>query len=124
MTAFDRLAWRCSWLAPAGLLAALGAVVLDAVAGRWDSAPSPWRNLLPVLALGAGAVGVVAHLVVQYHAVKAGSFSFANSQERSKVEVALRFNMAYGRWRALMRSRHPELRPHDTSPDRPGHGDQ
>ncbi len=116
MTAFDRLAWRCSWVAPAGLAAALVAVGIDAIATALGRASvNGWHALLVPLALGAGTLGGLAHLVVHYHAVKAGSFS--NRVDRAKVGVAVHFN-AYAKWRALMRSEHPELRPQSSREDR------
>jgi hypothetical protein len=66
--------------------------------GRW----------LAIVAFGMGALGVLAHLVVHYHAVRAGSFS--SHVDRRKLDVGLRFGIGYGAWRELMHSEHPELR--------------
>ena len=120
MTAFDRLAWRCSWIAPAGLGIALGVVLFDAIVTRSGVAIVGWKELAPVLALVAAVVGVLAGLVVRYHIVKAGSFSSVDRRERSQVEGLLHFDMGYARWRTLMRVQHPELRPHD-SPEQTSH---
>ena len=120
MTPFDRLSWWCSWLAPAGIGAATAALLLEALAAARGVDPNGWRAALPAVALVAGCVGVLAHMVVQYHAVKAGSFPSARRRERDKVEAGLRFGLRYGGWRALMRSEHPELRGRR---DRPGRTD-
>jgi hypothetical protein len=108
MTSFDRLAWRCSWVAPWALFACLGAILLDCVAAAWKVGRPEWREYLPIVALCSGCVGIVAHVILQYHVVRAGSF--APDVSRSRLEVALRFNTGYAFWRDLMRVRHPELR--------------
>src|SRR5215470_11533967 len=105
MTPFDKLAWWCSWVAPSSLALAGAAIVLEVIAKELGSV-SDWRSLLGPLALCAGAIGVLAHLIVHYHAVKPGSFTGAD--ERSKLGVAVHFG-AYGRWRQSMRAKHPEL---------------
>src|SRR5262245_42172777 len=105
MTPFDKLAWWCSWVAPASLAAAGAAIVLEVIAKESGSA-SEWRSFLGPIALCAGAVGVLAHVIVHYHAVKPGSFT--GPDQRSKLEVAVHFG-AYGRWRDAMRAKHPEL---------------
>ena len=108
VTSFDRLAWRCSWVAPVALTAALAAVALH-MARVLGSATQSLGQYLPAFAMAAAVVGLLAHLVVQYHAVRPGSFS--DRVRRQKVEVALRLAMGYGVWREAMREQHPELRP-------------
>jgi hypothetical protein len=108
MRPFDRLSWWCSWLAPAGIGVATAALLLEALAAVRGVDPNGWRAALPAVALAAGCVGVVAHMVVQHHSVK-GSFPSSRRRERDDVEAGLRFGL-HGGWRALMRSEHPELR--------------
>ena len=125
MTRFDRLAWRCSWVAPAAWTAALALFILAMAATRAEQQgrADGWRGLVPVGALVAVAAATLAHLIVHHHAVKAGSFPSMGAAERSKLEVALRFRMNYARWRDRMRSEHPELRTrHNRQPQASGHG--
>jgi len=107
MTPLDRLAWRCSWAAPAAFIIAIAVVVVDATFGVARTANRGLRDYLPIAALAIGAVGLVAHLVVHYHAVRPGSFR--PNVDRLKLDAALRF-MGYSTWRELMRAEHPELR--------------
>lgn len=107
MTPFDKLAWRCSSIAPVTFLIALGAVVLDSAAGSAGGRLNVVRAYLPVMALLLALLGLLAHMVVHYHAIRVGSFPRDNS---SKLETALLFNVGYGKWRTLMRAQHPELR--------------
>jgi hypothetical protein len=106
MSALDRLAWRCRRIAPAGMVCALVLLLLCrlVVVGRWQS-------LLPVLALVTACVGGVAHLIVQYHSVRAGSFS-ATVERRGEMKwhVPMQVSLGFGWWRDQMRAQHPELR--------------
>jgi hypothetical protein len=54
-------------------------------------------------------VGMCAHMVVQYHAVKPGNVP--PGTDRDKLVVSMRWSLTYSKWRTLMRARHPELRP-------------
>jgi hypothetical protein len=108
MTSFDRCAWRCSWLAPLGLVIGAGAlVVMLAMRGR-NTLGSGWQSAIPVAAVAAFMVGLLADAIVRYHVQKAGTFS--RKVDREEVTSALHFGLGYGTWRALMRREHPELR--------------
>jgi hypothetical protein len=76
----------------------------------WETGAHGWRTLVPVGVLIALGVGVLAHMIVHYHAVKAGSFRNIGVSERKRLELALHFRMNYARWRDRMRAEHPELR--------------
>jgi uncharacterized membrane protein YidH (DUF202 family) len=105
MTRFDKLAWRCSSIAPVAFLIAIGAIVLDWAAGARVTSV---RAYLPAIALLLAVLGLAAHMIVHYHAIKAGTFP--RGTNRSKLEISMRFNLGYGKWRTLMRAQHPELR--------------
>src|SRR5512134_1130569 len=103
MTGFDRLAWRCSYVAPWALV---GAIVSGILASRDASRSNLYAGLAVILA----CVGILAHMVVHYHAVRPASFRRA--KERSRLEVAAYFSN-YAPWRQQMRAEHPELRTGD-----------
>ncbi len=77
--------------------------------GSLGSLAQSLGQYLTAFAMAAAAVGLLAHLLVHYHAVRAGSFS--DRARREKVEAALRLATGYGVWREAMREQHPELRP-------------
>ncbi len=111
MTALDRLAWRCSWVAPRALAAALVVVVLDRAAALMGVTPDGWRSYLPIAAVVGAGIGLLAHLVVQYHVFRSGGSSRSDESRPTESEQALQIDLAYLRWRNLMREEHPELRP-------------
>ena len=108
MTPFDRLAWRCSSLARGALLGALVGLGLHWSTLAADVLPSVVREFLPVTVVVLAFIGVVAHMVVDYHAVKAGTFP--PHVDRSRLQASLQFDPGHRRWRGLMRELHPELR--------------
>jgi len=109
MKTFDRLAWRCSWISPVAWLTGFAALFVYMESMRrqvWQE----WQGVAIMVACVSWAVGLLSHSVVQYHAIKAWSFSSLNHRERNRLEVALRFAGGYGSWRDHMRTEHPELR--------------
>ena len=108
MTSFDRLAWRCSSIAPVAFLAAIGALLLYWAGGGVGTEPSAAQPYLPVVAFLLIFLGLAAHMVVHYHAVKSGTFP--PGTDRARLEVSVRWGFLYARWRTLMRAQHPELR--------------
>src|SRR5882724_3440814 len=100
MTEFDRLAWYCSVLAPVGWTVAALAFVLSLVMAR-PALPDPGLiGLLPIIALGAASLGLIANAVLVYHVLKAGVFS---AEERSALLLDLWLGIGYQRWRSTMR---------------------
>jgi hypothetical protein len=120
MKPFDRLAWRCSWIAPIGLVAGFVSLFAYMEAVRRQVGEN-WRTTFVVVSFVSWSIGVVTHLVVHYHAIKAGSLSSLKAHERDRLDVALRFSGGYGAWRSHMRREHPELRgdrkPRDNATD-------
>jgi hypothetical protein len=109
MTPFDRLAWRCSWVAPfAGCAGVLTLLISIAVARRRPE--SDLYDALVILTFASWGIGLLSHFVVHYHALKAGSLGLMGLGERARLDVALRFGGGYAWWRAHMRRVHPELR--------------
>ena len=109
MKPLDRLAWRCSWIAPISLVTAFASLLAYMEAVRRQTGEN-WRTAILLVSFVAGSLGILAHLVVHYHAIKAGSFRSLKSSERDQLDVALRFSGGYGAWRSHMRREHPELR--------------
>ena len=102
MTRFDRVAWFCSWCAPLGFGVALCAILLNVA--LHTGAAAELRDLLPMIALGAGVLGLVSHTVLTYHVLKA---SFLTAAERSVLLRALYLGAGYAQWRATMRGEIP-----------------
>ena len=105
MTPFDRLAWRCSSIARGAFLGALLGLGLQWSTFAMDL-PISVREYLPITVVLLAFVGLVAHMVVDYHAVKAGTFP--PHVDRSRLQTSLQ--LGHGSWRKLMREQHPELR--------------
>ena len=101
MTTFDRVAWACSWLAPVGWLLALAAFLLSLVMGRPAAAASDGSASLPVVALAAASLGLIAHTILGYHVLRARAFT---PEERSGLWRDYLLGLGYRRWRSTMRS--------------------
>src|SRR4051794_11432197 len=101
MTTFDRVAWTCSWLAPAGWLLALAAFSLSLVIGRPAATVSDVSTSLPAVALAAASLGLIAHTILGYHVLKARAFT---PEERSRLWRDYLLGLGYRRWRRTMRS--------------------
>lgn len=102
MTRFDRVAWFCSWCAPLGFGIAVGASLLRVALPNGSAAEL--RELLSMIALGAGVLALLGHAVLTYHILKA---SFLTATERSALVRALYFGAGYTQWRATMRGEIP-----------------
>jgi len=101
MTSFDRFAWLCSRWAPFGFGLAVAAVVASLVL-RGGSLPG--LQALPLVAIGAGMSGLVAHGVLAYHVASA---TFLTSDERRTLMRALHASGGYARWRATLQGEIP-----------------
>jgi len=100
MTNFDRMAWYCSWLAPAGWIAALLAFLLTLAVGRQALANTVVQASLPLLALAGAGLGLAAHTILGYHVLKSRVFS---SEERQALWRNYLVGLGYQRWRNVMR---------------------
>jgi hypothetical protein len=100
MTTFDRVAWYCSWLAPAGWIIALLAFLLSVGVGRQALLTLAAQDSLPALALLGASVGLVAHTILGYHVLKSPVFS---SEERQDLWRNYMVGLGYHRWRRIMR---------------------
>ena len=97
MSSFDRVAWYCSWVAPASWIAAILAFVLSLLVGR----DSGLQTTLPGIALVGASLGLLAHTLLTFHVSKARVFS---SDERTALLRALWFGLGYQRWRNVARA--------------------
>ncbi len=96
MSNFDRVAWYCSWVAPASWTVAILAFILSVFVERESALPTT----LPGIALVAASLGLVAHMLLTFHVSRARLFS---SDERAALLRALWFGLGYQRWRNVVR---------------------
>ncbi len=99
MTPFDRLAWRCSYIAP---LALVGTLVVGALA----FSARAHNNALAAVAFALACLSIVAHSVVHYHSVRPGSFG--GKRHDPRLGGAMRLSN-YEPWRERMRAEYPQL---------------
>ena len=100
LTAFDRLAWVCSWLAPAGWGLTVAGIVAEILLQRLDGGGRV-NSVLPLVVFPAASIGLLAQLVLTYHVQKRPLFS---ENERRTLWRALYFGGGYRLWRMAMRA--------------------
>jgi hypothetical protein len=94
---FDRIAWYCSWLAPAGWSAGVLALLFHRMAA--DPEPVGGHSVWPLIGLTGGSLGLLAHTVLGYHILKSRAFT---PDEREALWRRYLVGFGYSQWRQFM----------------------
>jgi len=101
MSTFDRVAWCCSWVAPACWIALLLAILGGVALGGQVPPNQTMQAALPVVVLVAASLGLAANTIFISHIL--GVRRFSSSDRRTLLRYVW-FGFGYRKWRAIMRS--------------------
>src|SRR5260221_3213524 len=103
MSDFDRLAWVCSWIAPASWLVAAGSFFLSLIAQGQGAAGWGLQSALAAIVFVAAMLGLLTQTVLALHVSRSRRFS---SAERNALFRALWLGFGYRLWRHTMLTAH------------------